>query len=555
MGMVYTENYRCMEIFLKSYEEKEGKIKIRKEGSEWKEYLAGHLHYRLVKIPLEQDTNYEVELDNCCQSIAYLSDSEDIMEKGVCFLEYDKGEWIKNSSLCKWYNTNNREQYHFNAYKNWINDPNGLCYYKGYYHMYYQANPHAQEWGHMYWGHTASKDLVHWVHLPYALEPQDEILGEMDKKGGAFSGSAIALEDKIVFYFTRHSGPLEDSEKETVQYQAMAISKDGINFENETVIIEKPDNTFSYNFRDPKVFVYEGIWQMVLGAKVKGVPSLVRYISADMEHWNYKGVLLEEQTEGIYTFECPDFFFADGKFAAVCSWMMYVDEERRYQPTYYYIGDYTNEKFNIENKGLYDFGSNFYAVQSFEHNGRRIAIGWTADCYQEHIPEENGSYGAMAIPRELYIKNNKLYRKPVKEIYSLAGKCICDVPGQDISLHHLNNNVYYARIDFKDDTDFTILLGESKKGRLWLLKEGIKLQIKTEGLKSKYVKFTTEIAHIEKAEIFVDRRLTEIFINDGEEAGTKLFYQDINDGVFQASFQEDGYVERIRIYEMEGIWR
>lgn len=555
MGIIYTENYRCIEIFLKSFEGKEGKAKIRKEGGSWNEYLAGQLTYRLIRIPVGQDTNYELELDSCCPGIAYLSDSEDIMEKGIRFLEYNGGGWIKNDSLCKWYNTDNREQYHFNAYKNWINDPNGLCYYKGYYHMYYQANPHGQEWGHMYWGHTASRDLVHWVHLPYALEPQEEILEEIDKKGGAFSGSAITLEDKIIIYFTRHAGPPEDSEEETKQYQVMAISKDSIHFENETVIIEKPDNTFSYNFRDPKVFMYKGIWQMVVGAKVKGVPSLVLYISEDMEHWNYKGVLLEEQTEGIYTFECPDFFQADGKFVTVCSWMMYVDEERRYQPTYYYIGDYTSEKFYVEKKGLYDFGSNFYAVQSFEHDGRRIAIGWTADCYQEHVPEENGSYGAMAIPRELSVKNNKLYRKPVKEIYSLASKCICDITGQDISLHHLNNNVYYARIDFTDDTDFNILLGESSEGRLWLLKERKKLQIKTEGVKSKYVKFTTEIEHIEKAEIFVDRRLTEIFINDGEEAGTKLFYQDTNDGIFQASFQEEKNVARIRIYEMEGIWR
>lgn len=555
MHEIQTGNYQCLEIFLKSLDGREGKLQIRKKKGIWREYPAGRFQYRLVKIPMEKNTRYELKLIHCEVSITYLSESADIMEQGVRFLEYQNGEWTEIENLHDWYDTPNREQYHFNAFKNWINDPNGLCYYKGYYHLYYQANPHSQEWNHMYWGHAASKDLMHWIHLPYVLEPQEEILESNHKKGGAFSGSAAVLDDEIVFYLTRHLGPPEDSEEDTIQYQTMVTSKDGIHFEKEIEIIRKPDETFSYNFRDPKVFLFEGIWQMILGAKVKGIPSLVRYSSEDGRAWNYEGVLLAEHTDGVYTFECPDFFPIDGVFTAVGSWMMYVDEQRRYQPTYYYIGNYEKENFHVKYRGLYDFGSNFYAVQSFEHNGRRIAIGWTADCYQEHVKEENGSYGAMAIPRELSVKNNILYRKPVEEIYTLLGKNICDVTGQNLSIKHLNQNGYYARIDFNKSTDFTILLGVSKDGKLWLIKEQKCIRIKTEGVKSKYVNFETEVEQVKKVEIFVDRRLTEVFINDGEEAGTKLFYQDSSDGIFKASFQEEGEVDRIQIFAMESIWR
>lgn len=555
MCMIQTGEYRCLEIFMKSVEGKTGKLRIRKHNGTWTEYPAGIKQFRLSRIPVECAAQYEVELMQCQVSVAYLSESERMMETGICFLNYSNGDWIKVDNLQAWYDSPNREQYHFNAFKNWINDPNGLCYFKGYYHMYYQANPHRQEWGHMYWGHTASRDLVHWVHLPYVLEPQQEILEAEDKKGGAFSGSAVALDDEIVFYLTRHLGPMEDTEEETVQYQTMVTSKDGIHFGAETEIIRKPDNTFSFNFRDPKVFLFEGVWQMVLGAKVKGVPSLVRYTSEDMRNWTYQGILLAEYTEGVYTFECPDFFHVDGVFVAVGAWMMYVDEQRRYQPTHYYIGNYKDGVFQVESRGLYDFGGNFYAVQSFFHDGRQIAVGWTADCYLEHVPEENGSYGAMAIPRELSVRNNKLYRKPIREIYSLLGKGICDVAGQNMSVRHLNRNGYYVRIDFADATEFSLLLGESQEGKLWLVREKTRLQIKTEGVKSKYVSFETAVEQVHKIEIFVDRRLTEVFVNDGEEAGTKLFYQDDGDGVFCAAFQWENAVERIRIYEMKGIWR
>lgn len=557
MSSIQTENYRRLEVFAKSEHGSAGAVIAKKKGTgESAIYPAGEHQYRLLKIPLEEDSEWEVSLNDCRVSIAYLSGCSGIMEQGVRYLEYRDGDWIKTDDLGKWYDTPNREQFHFNPYKNWINDPNGLCWFKGYYHLYYQANPHAQKWDHMYWGHAASRDLIHWVHLPYVLEPQEEILNARDKKGGAFSGCAVAQEDKILFYLTRHLGPSEDTEEDTVQYQTMAVSEDSLELKEENRIITKPDTTFSYNFRDPKVTWRDGVWNMVIGTRVNTVPSVVRYTSDDLLNWHYKGILMEERTEGVYTFECPDFFpVSEKKAALVGSWMFYVDEERRFQPTYYYIGEVLDGRMYTEYRGLYDFGSNFYAVQSFEHEGRRIAIGWAADSYLEHEPEENGAYGSMALPREIFLKNGKLYRKPCSEIYGQIEHCYLDVPGQKVELTHLNNNCYYAKMEFTGETDFTILLGKSEAGSIKLIRKGTQLRMKTDGVKSKYVKCITQIEHLEKIEIFVDRRMVEVFVNDGEEAGTKLFYQDKNDGIFTAEFETEKKVESIQIYGMRGIWR
>ncbi len=560
MGMIRTGDYGCLEIFIKSLEEKAGYLCIRKGKEEWQKYPAGEYHYAFWKIPLECNAEYEAKLCNCETSVAYLSETEDIMEKGVRFLEYiptdgiGAGEWAETEDMGAWYDTPNREQYHFNAYRNWINDPNGLCYYKGYYHLYYQANPHGQKWDLMYWGHAVSRDLVHWIHLPYALQPQEEILAQRDLKGGAFSGSAVPLENKIVFYLTRHIGPQEEREENTVQYQTMVTSKDSIHFEEEIKILEKPDDTFSFNFRDPKVYYLDGCWQMVIAAKVNEIPALVRYRSADMKKWEYDGVLLEERTAGVYTFECPDFYPLDGRFVATGSWMCYEDEQHRYQPTFWYVGDYKDGVFVPENRGMYDFGSNFYAVQSFENDGRRIAVGWTADFYQEHMPEEKGSYGAMAIPREISVQNGKLYQKPVKEIYQLCRDVVCDISGHNLSLEHLNRNCYYARIDFTGEVDFQILLGRSETGEIWLVRKGTEVRIRTKGVKSQDIDFTARVEKLEKAEVFVDRRLVEVYLNDGEAVGTKLFYQGCADGVFKAEFEKEEEVERIQVCKMESAW-
>lgn len=551
MYIFNSSKYSRIEIFLKSKENSQSKIIIKEENQIAYEECGGNGYYKLLKFDLRRNTNYQIEFIASIISISYLCGNDDILDKGICFLDFGNNLKMYDSHCLKnFYDTAYREQYHFNAFKNWINDPNGLCWYKGYYHMYYQANPHAQAWDNMYWGHAVSKDLIHWLHLPYALEPQQELLQNKDLKGGAFSGSAVVLDDKIVFYLTRHIANC----KQTVEYQTMTSSKDSIDFDEETKIIEYPNKDVASDFRDPKVFNFENKWHMVLGSKLKNIPSILHYISNDMKNWEYIGSLLEETTEGVSTIECPDLMEIGNKFVAVASLMSYTDKNGRIQPTKYYIGNLQDNKLIVENTGLYDFGTNFYAVQSFEHNGRRISIGWISDFYNEHRIIENGSCGSMSIPRELSIKNNNLYMKPIKEIYTLKDKLLANVTKNNLKLEEVEGNSYYANIKLNKQTDFDILLCGDNNSNIELIKKGNITELKTKGVNSEKVRFIANVNEVSSIEIFVDRRTVEVFINDGEAAGTKLFYTDNKNGVFKTNFYDIEAVQNIEVYSMKSTW-
>ncbi|SCI08701.1 Beta-fructosidase [uncultured Ruminococcus sp.] len=547
--------YHMIEVFSMSNEGKEGKVLLIDSQGKTVEELAGNGYHRWIKLPLAEDQEYTLEMEHCDAPLIYLSECEDILEKGICYLnEQVEGNCLTNDKLARWYDTPYREQYHFNPYQGWINDPNGLCYFKGYYHLYYQYNPFGQEWNNMYWGHAASKDLMHWVHLPVCLEPQEELRGNTQAKGGAFSGSAVVSGDEILFYLTRHFGPLEDG-PETIEYQTFTRSRDSIHFEPEQVIVERPGPEVSYNFRDPKLFFYGGKWNMVLGSAVSGVPALVNFTSENgIDGWEYQGPILTDSRGGIETIECPDFFELDGKYVAVGDLMWYHDAYGRYQPLWYYIGNYQDGKLQVEQDGLLDFGTNFYAVQSFEHEGRRIAIGWISDFYSEHQILEPGAYGSMSLPRELHLKNGKLTMLPVQEAYALKGEALASVKQQGLHLEQVPGNSYYVKLCMERQTDFELVLAQQPGASLRFVYQNGVAEIKTAGVATESVRFPADVSAICTAEIFVDRRTVEIFLNDGEAAGAKVFYLDSADGSFSAEFADAAAVSELSVHRMNSVW-
>lgn len=556
MGIFCSKSYQKLEFFAKSKSES-GCVSVCDAAGHQHTFTMQHPYYNWFKMELEPEQNYEITLQDAEISMAYLSGNPDMMENGICYLEMNEGQitMLEGDRLSEFYNTPIREQYHFQPIKNWMNDPNGLCWYKGYYHMFYQANPHGQMWHNMYWGHAASKDLIHWVHLPFVLEPQEDILnrGDADIRCGAFSGSAVPTGDKVLFYLTRHMGPPQDG-KGTVQYQTMAESSDMIHLEKEHVIIEeKPEGT-GVDFRDPKVSVIDGTWYMVIGANKDGYPSMLLYVSEDGRNWSYlKPLLVEKSDKAITTFECPDFFPLDNQYVVMGAWMHHHDECGRYQMTRYYIGDFKEESFSVKHSGWLDFGSNFYASQSFEHAGRRIMIGWISDFYNEHVLYPNGVYGSMSIPRELHIKNGRLYMEPVAEIYELLEETIYRGSDSKRSFR-IPGNSYYAKLELASDTDFEILLGKTEKSRIALQKKDGITELVVKGTKSENIRFVADVAEVTQVEIFVDRRVVEVFLNGGEAAGTKLFYNESCEGVFEISVGEKDAVEMMQIYTMRSIW-
>src|SRR5699024_574045 len=197
----------------------------------------------------------------------------------------NKKQKVKNGQM--------RQHYHFMPETGWINDPNGLIYYKGRYHYFYQFNPYYGHWDYMHWGHAVSKDLVHWEYLPVALAPSEEYDDHI--RGGCFSGSAIEHDAKLFLMYTgtfNHGSGYE-------QKQCIAYSEDGIHFTKYegNPVIYPPEGVPSDLFRDPKVWKHDGIYYMVCGASRNKKAQALLYRSKDMIHWEFFNVLAESRGE------------------------------------------------------------------------------------------------------------------------------------------------------------------------------------------------------------------------------------------------------------------
>ena len=303
-----------------------------------------------------------------------------------------------------------RLKYHFEPKAGWMNDPNGLCCYKGQYHAFFQHYPYAPKWGQMHWGHAVSGDLIHWTELPVALYPDMPY----ENEGGCFSGSAIEKDGKLYLFYTSVS-------KEMGQTQSVAVSEDGITFkkyENNPILhcpIDGKDD-----FRDPKVTKIGDEYHMVVGSGKDGTGKILHYVSKDLFAWEYLGVLHTDDRS--FALECPDFFVLGGKYVLTYSLM-----GRKTRCSAFLIGDFDGKTFTAEKECMPEIGPQFYAPQTFlDEKGRRIIIGWLYD-WGKKLDEGADYAGALTIPRELSIQNGILHNFPVSEAAHLLTSSDKDV--------------------------------------------------------------------------------------------------------------------------------
>ncbi len=293
---------------------------------------------------------------------------------------------------------------HMEAEKGWINDPNGLCWFQGKYHAFFQHNPYEAKWGPMHGGHAVSEDLVHWEELPIALYPDRPY----DDGDGCFSGSAVEKDGTLYLMYTSVS-------KDHEQTQSMAVTRDGRHFEKlpeNPVIPQSPVDPSNRDFRDPKVFPYGDGWRMVCGAGVDGMAYVLQYRSDDLVHWDYMGPIFQSREYGPVA-ECPDLFPLGDKWVLIFSRM---DEPQSVQ---FVVGEFDGERFTAESFQQPEQGTDFYASQTFlDGKGRRIMIGWLHN-WNHPAPEGAVRAGALSIPRELTLRDGKVYNYPVEEAQSL----------------------------------------------------------------------------------------------------------------------------------------
>ena len=207
-----------------------------------------------------------------------------------------------------------RMAFHIMAPAGWINDPNGLCWFAGEYHAFFQHHPFSSEWGPMHWGHVVSTDLVSWRHAGIALAP-----GDASDADGCHSGSAVDNDGELAIVYTGHRyldppGPGRDPDRFT-QVQNLAVSRDGIQFEKVpgNPVIAAPPADSTHHFRDPKVWREPGGWRLVLGnAAQDGRGRALLYGSSDLRSWELLGIVAESDGATGWMWECPDLFALDG---------------------------------------------------------------------------------------------------------------------------------------------------------------------------------------------------------------------------------------------------
>lgn len=296
-----------------------------------------------------------------------------------------------------------RLKYHFEPKKGWMNDPNGLVFFKGKYHAFFQHNPYSTEWDKMHWGHAVSSDLINWEELPIALYPDKEY----ESSGGCFSGSAIEKDGRLYLFYT------SVADKQT---QSVAFSDDGIHFtkyEENPVIRENPLGY--YDFRDPKVTEIDGKYYMVTGSGSEKAGQVLLFTSENLLNWDFVGVLFEGE-EYAPCIECPDFFKLGDKYV-----LMFSKMGEKTRTTHFVIGDFQNNKLVNTTICRPEWGRDFYAPQTFFNGSRRILIGWMYHWGKKTLPFCKFA-GALSIPRELKLVGDKIYNYPVKEAEKLLKK-------------------------------------------------------------------------------------------------------------------------------------
>ncbi|MFO8009022.1 MAG: glycoside hydrolase family 32 protein [Candidatus Brocadiia bacterium] len=305
-----------------------------------------------------------------------------------------------------------RLAYHFMPPSGWINDPNGLIHWSGQYHLFYQHNPYAPNWGSMHWGHAVSRDLVHWRHLPVALAPGEPYEGG----GGCFSGSAVDDDGTLSLLYTG-SAPER-------QVQCLACSDDGVEFvkyPGNPVIADPPSDGSPEDFRDPKVWRHDGVWHMVVGTRGDGRGRALLYRSDNLRDWSYAGVLAESDGSQGSMWECPDLFpLGDGHVLVFSP----IGVERR--KAVYQVGEmgYGAGRFAADRQRDVDYGPAFYAPQTFrDERGRRIMFGWMTASWEERPTKAYGWEGAQTLPRLVEAGPEGGVRfRPVPEVAVLRGE-------------------------------------------------------------------------------------------------------------------------------------
>ena len=446
-----------------------------------------------------------------------------------------------------------RPLFHLSPRTGWLNDPNGFSFYKGQYHLFYQYNPYNTVWGPMHWGHAVSSDLLHWEYLPCVMAPD-----EAYDIGGVFSGSAVTLDDgRQLLMYTGVTDDLFKRDSNPMQVQCVATG-DGLTYTkyegNPVIGVEDiPSGSDPRDFRDPKVWRREdGSFRAICANRSEdGSGQILLFESPDGFHWKRKKIFLKNENRYGLMWECPDFFTLDGRGVLLLSPMDMLPEGFEFHNgngNVCFLGKYDdeNETFEPDHVQAIDSGIDFYASQTMlAPDGRRIMIGW--------MQNPDGSsyrvtprpwYGQMTVPREIFLKDGRLWQQPIRELMNLRkneviykdvkvdNECRLEgVKGRTIDLtvrirpEDAENPYHKFILRFAMTGEFYTQLSFRYKENV------LKLDRKFSGSRRAVINQRRCLVKTRSEElklrVILDRYSVEVFINDGEQAMTALLYTEM----------------------------
>jgi fructan beta-fructosidase len=483
-------------------------------------------------------------------------------------------------TTAKLYHEPYRPQVHFSPKEKWMNDPNGMVYYKGTYHLFFQHYPKASVWGPMHWGHAISKDLAHWKQLPIALYP--------DNLGYIFSGSVVVDEkntsglgtkDKpaMVAIFTHHNLKGEKSGSSKFQNESIAYSLDeGITW------TKYPGNPVLKNpgikdFRDPKVFWYakEKKWIMSLATKDR----ITFYSSANLKEWTKESDFGQMQGAHGGVWECPDLFplKLNGKEYWVLLVSINPGGPNNGSATQYFIGHFDGKNFtpiSTQTKWI-DHGPDDYAGVTWGNTGKRkVFLGWMSNwLYANEVPTTKWR-NAMTIPRELSLKLTAgdiwLTSNPVEELDKTVSKTI----KVDAGLLAKNNNVFSVikqrpaqyTLNFNTDAvkDYSVILSNEGGERLIIGYDAKNSRYYIDRTKAGLKGFNKQFAKVAYAprlsasltssfKLIVDASSAELFADDGLSVLTSICFP--KKPYTRLSIVNNGMeIKHLQIQPLKSIW-
>ncbi|MBQ6321508.1 MAG: glycoside hydrolase family 32 protein [Lachnospiraceae bacterium] len=472
-----------------------------------------------------------------------------------------------------------RPAFHLSARVGWMNDPNGFSIYQDQYHLFYQYHPYASIWGPMHWGHAVSTDLLHWTYLPAAMAPD-----RLYDRDGCYSGCAITMKDgrHLLMYTGVQKEICADGIARDIQTQNLAMG-DGVNYKKyikNPVLTQKdlPEGGSKRDFRDPKIWQKkDGSFRALMANDHTGEGGqMLLYGSEDLIHWKFLKVFAENHLQIGRMWECPDFFELDGSHILLASAQDMFPKELEYHNgngTFYMIGTYDEETetFRPEADYTVDYGIDFYAPQSIlTPDGRRVMIGWmqnwdTCNLHTDPVPW----FGQMSLPRELSVKNGRLYQQPMRELEAFRKDPVVyeNIPVQDeeISLPGVEGRMIDLEVELEsmDPANpylkFALHFAQNEKyhtGLSFRPHESIlKIDRKFSGSRRAIIHQRRALVNHEnghvKLRLILDRFSAEVFINDGEKVMSATLYTNL--AATGISFFADGGVrlKKVTKYTLE----